>query len=492
MTSVQVGEPITIEEAYDELTQQAFAVWMRLMTAQPQQLVGRAAIARMVRYSSSYCDEILRELKHKGYIKFEKAPPGKPSKLIIYRRALLSGPTSFITLTHSFRFTDQEKLCEKPKKSFCFWGATSIPSMKNGVRKKCAHLPDESSGKLSHFSASSNAGDEDEKMCKMDSPNGKAGKKRKSRRKKSSRKKPANQKAGKKTTIGIVGEKLPKTRVKAAKEPDELDASKHDRPEGSEGENPSAAINKGVSLTKFREKFNEIKKERSDRGKKSKIRARGPLRKVDWEKLDQRGSPTISFTPSDEKREVMISILERSDRDSKKKALVKKLASEFGRIYSRYRRMLQKKRGSKPTYLLPKQERKYAGRAAEWCIRKSLTPRQVLEYWHANIGNFADNRMTIPPLVFLSGPANIDTVACAELEEPKKKNAGHGFSDERELDYRLRPGLENAGFETHMFNDRYLLTIQKTAQAIAKGARLFVGSEMKPLVNWAAKNLYAN
>jgi hypothetical protein len=120
----------------------------------------------------------------------------------------------------------------------------------------------------------------------------------------------------------------------------------------------------------------------------------------------------------------------------------------------------------------------------------------VLEYWHENIGNFAEHKMSIPPLVFLSGPANIDTVACASLDGSKRSRSkpavGHGFSDESELDNRLRPGLERAGYETHMYNNRYLLTIQKTAQAIASGARLFVGAEMKPMVTWAARNLYAD
>lgn len=500
MTPDQAGEPIAIEEAYDELSQQAFAVWIRLMTANPHELIGRRNIAKLMNYSPSYCDTILRELKHKGYIKFVKAPPGQPSELIIYRRALLSGPSSFINLTNSLfaaSCSGAKKARKKTKKNWRNNSSTSIQLAPNSNTGKPAQKPKKNSSSIYHFSASLKDDDEGKKMSRTNTPSGTSGNKRTSRRKKSVGKKSSNQKTGKETTIGIVGEKLPQTRVKAAEESIALGEAPHDRSTSDEGKKVGSTIRKkGVSLSKVRKQYKEIKKERSEKKKKkSKIRTGGHPRQIDWKKLDQRGSPTVSFTPSDEKREVMIEILERSDRHAVKKALVGKLASEFGRIYSRYRRLLQKRKGNRPTYLLPKQERKYAARAAEWCIRKELTPRQVLEYWHENIGNFAEHKMSIPPLVFLSGPANIDTVACAALDSEKTKPkpaVGHGFSDESELDYRLRSGLERAGYETHLFNDRYLLTIQKTAQAIANGARLFVGAEMKPMVDWAARNLYAD
>jgi hypothetical protein len=115
--------------------------------------------------------------------------------------------------------------------------------------------------------------------------------------------------------------------------------------------------------------------------------------------------------------------------------------------------------------------------------------------------------MLVPPLSFLRSPANIDRVACSAMDntrkrdraartirEPKtaKPTSGNSFSGVRGLDLRLRPALEEAGFGTQDYNDRYLLAIQFNAIAIAQGKRIFMGeSKAKEMAVWAAKALYA-
>jgi len=107
------------------------------------------------------------------------------------------------------------------------------------------------------------------------------------------------------------------------------------------------------------------------------------------------------------------------------------------------------------------------------------------------VKDFANSKMKVPPLAFLASPVNIDTAICC-LGEPAKEEGQkkHGFSDVGELERGLRAGLEGAGFSVKKYDDRFLLTIQKTAAAVASGSNIYVSSEMKPLVDWTVKNLY--
>lgn len=97
---ISVGDAVTIKEAYDELSQEAFAVWMRLLVTLDSELArGRAHLAATLGYSEGRSNAILRELRHKCYIKFVKAARiGQPTTIQIQRRALISGPARIIRL----------------------------------------------------------------------------------------------------------------------------------------------------------------------------------------------------------------------------------------------------------------------------------------------------------------------------------------------------------------------------------------------------------
>jgi len=483
-------EPVTVEEAYEDLTHHAFAVWIRLLAHPKKEIFNRKKISTMLDYSRQRCNEVLRELYHKSYIHIEPpTKPGQPSKITIVKRCKIVGPTQFLTLSNvlycpisELSKSEKQTIAQELRFSDSVMDETSpFYELLNVLN---ADSLNEKEQRAPRFLADSK-NDNNSEVSQVGGL------------------------AGARTTHGILGKTVPKKRKKMIfQAPIEslLDEESHScetsasQREAGDHKSKDYLKSPKLNLGKYKNIRDKIKQERSERAKRAKKKNRRFAQNIDWTKLDQRGDPAISFSPSKKERIKLIEILDRPPRNPTKLAILKKMASEFGRIYSRYRRELQKEAGNKPSYLLPDEERKYAQRAAEWCIRKEVTPRQVLTYWHYHIANFAERTMRIPPLIFLSSPANIDTVACASLEDEsagwkagKPKSAApktHGFSDETQLDPRLRKALEKAGYSTTAWPDRYLLTIQKTAEAIAKGARMFVGAEMKPMVDWAVENLY--
>jgi hypothetical protein len=552
------NEPITIIDAYDDLTNPAFAVWMRLLVTPEKSLTNREKLAVKLHYSTAGLDNILGELKRKGYIQIQTpSRPGLPSKIIISRRAKIFGRNKIVTLSNFAHCpeTDLTASLHLPLHE------PRIPV--TPLPQKALEIVDQFAGALHSF-----ASDTEQNKAKKDGE--KASKPEKKQPKKSSTKLGLG---GTQTTHGVKGRTMPKTRrkltdsgavddifaelihaeffsdshhfgghgkAKAYNGPSLISnsdttlrdsnnntdkTSKTTKPKGvspktkghseeqdKQTDDVSSSLSpKGdkptkINLDKFKKKVEAKKEKMSKAARKGvatkKRNSQFPKRKpkLDWTKLDQFGNPAISFSPSLKERKKYVAILSKPATNPHKIKLIKKLASEFGRLYARYRRMLQKEAGNEPSYLMPDEERKYAGLAAEWCIRKGVTPRQVLNYWHINISNFAECTLKIPPLVFLSGAANIDTVACSAMEsddagwkagQPKSAKAvTHGFSDTNQLDIRLRAGLERAGIETQLYSDRYLLTVQKAAEAIAKGHKLFVPSKIRGMVDWAVGNLY--
>ena len=218
---------------------------------------------------------------------------------------------------------------------------------------------------------------------------------------------------------------------------------------------------------------------------------------IDWVKLDSYGRPIISFSPDPKERARLIRILNKTNRNPIKKKLLEKLRTKFAWSYIIYRRQLQEIDGRKPSFRLPDDEMKYAERAAVHCIRKEVTPRQVLKYWHEHIGNFKNSGMKVPPISFLSAAANIETVSCSdlkELDEPKKKVSrfGNSFADLNQYDFRVREVLEKGGYNTTKYSDKYLLSVQFAAKAFALGTELFVEKTIRPMAKYLARTLYKN
>jgi hypothetical protein len=241
-------------------------------------------------------------------------------------------------------------------------------------------------------------------------------------------------------------------------------------------------------VTKIRRKRNEEKTTRAKRV----VKAGEP----DWDFIEngrRSGKPRVTFRPSEERRERWVEILSRKASDSDRKKLVKLLGAQFMRVYIRYRKTVQ------PRWSSTDEDLKTARAAARLCLLKSVTPRQLIEYWHEHVGDFTG--MQFPSLSFLAAPGNVDCVSAIVAlggnvkAKPKAKKRGasppiHAYSDPSELDSRLRVGLRDAGFDVRTFSDRALLTIQSTARAKSRGVDVFVSSKMRPMVEWAMENLY--
>ncbi len=231
---------------------------------------------------------------------------------------------------------------------------------------------------------------------------------------------------------------------------------------------------------------------------------------IDWGKLDQVGRPVVSFDPFAPERGRLIKLLRRDARDFTRQALVRKLGVEFSRIYERYRRDTERRlRGGvsmSGLYVVQgDKERRACEEAAIQCVFKGVTPRQVLEYWDKNVNDFTGGHMTIPPLSFLKQQSVIDRVAVsssgtvAKLGRLKSKPESkmrptdrNTFSGTDGLDVRLRTTLESQGFKTQAYNDRYLLSIQHNALAVAAGKSIFLDGKMREMVMCAVEHLYAD
>lgn len=211
----------------------------------------------------------------------------------------------------------------------------------------------------------------------------------------------------------------------------------------------------------------------------------------DWGKVDKYGKPIISFNPSPDEREKMIEILNLTMRKPIKRELVAKLGKEFGRAYERYRRALERAAGKRAHWLLGGNSMKLAEAGGERCIRKGVTPFQVLRYWHDHIKDVCDGSMKIPPLGFISSEQAIETVACANLEkEDKKTNFGNSFVSINQLDPNIRKVLLKGGFKVKKMEEEYLLQVQHAAIAKHNGYNFFVSGKIKKMINYLIKNYY--
>lgn len=234
---------------------------------------------------------------------------------------------------------------------------------------------------------------------------------------------------------------------------------------------------------------------------RSVVKRSATSRPLDWSQLDQQGNPSISFDPGNPLRSKILVALGRSPHDRLRRALVGKLGKEFGRIYERYRKDVERRQRGISSYQLTSGERKACEAAGVLCIQRGVTPRQVLEYWHKNIGQFTDGSLVIPPLSILKSPAAIDRVSVSSMANPRTAGRERPTVQpklERNpyatagLDVRLRPALERAGYPMNKYNDRFLLSIQHNAIALASGKKVFLAEgAMKDMVSWAASHLYS-
>lgn len=532
-------ETRTIEEAYQELSQEAFACWVRLMVATAEELgAGRGTIARLLNYSEGRSNAILRELKLKQYLRLEPgAYPGLPTSVVIVKRCKLVGRNHFVKLSASLLAASEEPeeldtdwlndLCDglpipsqsnravlfrrraaatlshsassnvsrpqsKPKTAH---GTKKAPqSVKNAESVEEDGLDDLYSGLVSE--SGSGVIERPRALSKESQKNG-TKKHSAAERKETARPTTAKALSGPQNKAPAQSSKLATARAKTA----------HD----SESRPGLLGKKKGIDLSKLPTKEERRAKRVVDRNTAPTHPEVG--QPIDWTRFDLNDKPIISFDPDDSEREKLIAILSGDPRrmsaqDRKvRKQLLEKLRQEFSRVYERYRRAVLREKGARMTmYSVLPEEHKYAERAALACIMRGVTPTQVFQYWHENIGNFADARMPVPPLTFLSQPANIDAVAIAGLgaakrealppraRAPKREREAsmHPLSDTSLLHPGLRRSLMDAGFDLSKINDKYLVTVQAYALDVAHGGEelRFIPIAMRGMVKHAAEKVY--
>jgi hypothetical protein len=259
-----------------------------------------------------------------------------------------------------------------------------------------------------------------------------------------------------------------------------------------------------IDLNRMRAVYQQVRGSRRVANAKSRTRLRRRHCRIDWSDLDQTGRPVLSFESDDPKRPALLKVLERDARDRTRQACVRKLGVEFSRIYERYRAACNRRDGRLGSVfrsaLASEKHRQYCEEIAILCVELAVTPRALLEYWDKNIKDFTDGQVTIPPLAFLKSASAVDRVACSALgslgksdegRERAKKNTSdrNPYADLSRFDSRLRHMLESVGFDTTRYNDRYLLSVQHNALAVARGADLLLvpgqfGDMIKIAADW--------
>jgi len=477
-------EPVTIEIAYNELSQEAFAVWIRMMVAADKDLTsGRKHIATVLGYSEGRSNQILRELKNKGYVQLQPGPhPGIATEIIVARRPIISGRNRFVRLSSHLQDTISSEMLQVL--SFTAQPGpesdTEVQHMLNAVAQDF-----ESPNTVRSLWDSPMASDS---LSISSFKNGQKTHK-------------AKQKSRKKWTLPIPSDLDPAHEIRVKRDGKRRKAFVTPGGGidlGSEIDH-GRELGGGISINKMRANRSEGKeKKKRDREKRTEL---AKTRIIDWTKLDQRGAPAITFEPTKAQRQEWITTLKLPNNSTEKRELLAKLGTEFSRIYTRYRKMYEGTRGTLRNYEVFKKEKRYCRTIGAECIMRHVTPRQLIEYWHANIKDFAGmSNQDLPSLVFLSGGSNVEKVYL-ELPKDRKWKSGdfikakqkqsnvHGFSDVTQLDVRIRAGLKAAGFDIRLVSDRYLITIQKAAATLARGKTLFVSSDLKPMVDWVIDNL---
>lgn len=95
------AEGITLADAYQDLTREAFAVWVRMMVEPETVLEGTGInkLSKTFQYGRRSFWTILQQLRNKGYIRFATPAPGSPAAIHITKRPMLVGRDHFLKLS---------------------------------------------------------------------------------------------------------------------------------------------------------------------------------------------------------------------------------------------------------------------------------------------------------------------------------------------------------------------------------------------------------
>lgn len=460
--------PASIAEAYEALTPQAFAVWVRMHTEQQAMETGRSALAKVLKYSARRFSDLLNELERKGYVSFVRRPSPEPDGVILNRRCLIKANSGMVRISSVIGQTPEGN---KPNLvTQTIYPRTVVIASALALS---AGVPEEWRCK---FVSETDYYETPEDSGVFDAPE------------------PPTENQGK----GVGGRVEPPM------------ASSTELGLVSELASLAPATRRKLDVNKMREAHErltaKVKSGQAEhRANRERLRGlSGSNGTQDFSTLDQTGRPIVSFDPNHPKRGEIVRALRKPSNDQFRRHVVSKLGVEFSRIYMRYRRDAERRvtKRAYSDYEVHGGEHKLCEQAGVLCILKGVTPRQVLEFWDGNIRNYTNDRLLIPPLALLASASAIDRVATSAIgttarrtkpqaERPIRATDRNTFSGTDGLDVRLRPELTRHGFDTTMFNDRYLLTIQHNAIAVAKGRSIFMAEgRVRNMVMCAVEHLY--
>lgn len=532
----------TIEQAYKELSQEAFATWMRFQVATDSQLTaGRKHVTKMMGLSDGRAYVILKELENKGYIEIYREHIGVPSEIRVLKRALISGPNRIVKLTHHLfpgsneglyaldevdcgeaRYSRAEDIpvsSESVFKSILNVGVVygrdlyenpiffNTDVIQHVIKTKIQVHPEVGETATNPVREAQQdmmrEAHQDQESALPTDGSLTVGKKAVHKKLK---KRPVSAPSctTRKTEVASSNRsKIPRSYSRSL---DPIGDKSIESPSPSRERRAIDATPKpkktGVDMSAMRRAASQQAATRKATSAQRVVEAAASRKNIDWTELDQRGRPQVTFQPSDDQRVEMLKTLKLAPQSPKRRELVDKLGDEYARIYTRYRRMDQRENGRVVSYEFSSKEKKHAIAAAILCLQYAVTPRQVLEYWHAQIKHFADAKLRVPPITFLTSPTNVDRVACQVTEVQAEKgrqwrigdfinpDRGHGFGDTSRLHPGLRPGLEGAGFDLSEVSDRDLMTVQGAALDLVMGNLLSLGGVYGKMAVWAAEHVY--
>jgi len=99
--SVEMPSTAKLDDAYEELTRAAFAVWLR-MSADSTVVLQHSGVHNLAKrygYARRGFFEVLRQLRNKGYVRYNTPPRGESISVTIARRPLLVGVDQFVKLS---------------------------------------------------------------------------------------------------------------------------------------------------------------------------------------------------------------------------------------------------------------------------------------------------------------------------------------------------------------------------------------------------------
>ena len=455
--------PVPLADAFAELKPNAFSVWMRLHVEDRETLMlGRQATARALGYTVRAFNMILFDLDAAGYISFSPGPRNT-TQIRIRRRCKLP-MKGFVRVGRVLPSRSGNSAVPLLGTTVPLLGTTvpclgtSVPLL--GTTVPCLGINSRSDLEISKKMGRRNL-QNSRGLLKLGNGTGFNSSKPKER-----------------TSIEMVSQKSSNSSKKAA------------------GRNPS-------SLIEHRKKDLALRRavRSTARLARAKRREAQGLEEgqVNWDRLPEfiRGA-----SPRSRRWKLYARTISEMDHRSKQYRKIRDLVREdLEAIYVEYRAQLSS------VVAIRDSDRKKLAELGCRLLVAEITPRELLEYWHTEVGKFTS--LKCPTIAFLCGTNAVDAIVAMKLgggggetaselarKGPSAKRTarprrGNSYETTDGLDRGLRGALEEEGFPTRAYSDTYLLSVQHNALMIVAERDIFLApGPFREMVLWAAEHYF--